>query len=279
MPTSPPIITLTSDFGLRDAYVATVKGVILSVCRDAVIVDVTHQVPAQDVAHGAFVIADAYDSYPSDAVHVCVVDPGVGTGRRAVALVTPRGLFVAPDNGLLTRVVAKLLAQASVDLSTQDPGFLPVPPGCKAYVLQEPKYWRSTVSNTFHGRDVFAPVAAHLANGVKPANLGVETDVLVALPEQLPEILFNSVKGAVVYVDSFGNLITNIAGEAIGQGEAVVEVGGRRIEGPVRTFADTDGLMALVGSFGFLEIALRDGSAAAELGVRVGETVRVSLVS
>jgi S-adenosylmethionine hydrolase len=279
MPTSPPIITLTSDFGLRDAYVATVKGVILSVCRDAAIVDVTHQVPAQDVAHGAFVIAEAYDSYPNDAVHVCVVDPGVGTGRRAVALVTPGGLFVAPDNGLLTRVVAKLLAQASVDLSTQDPGFLPVPPNCKAYVLQEPKYWRSTVSNTFHGRDVFAPVAAHLANGVKPANLGAETDVLVALPERLPEILFNSVKGAVVYVDSFGNLITNISGEAIGQGDALVEIGGRTIEGPVRTFADTDGLMALVGSFGFLEIALRDGSAAAELGVAVGETVRVSLAS
>ena len=279
MPTSPPIITLTSDFGLRDAYVATVKGVILSVCRDAAITDVTHQVPAQDVAHGAFVIAEAYDSYPNDAVHVCVVDPGVGTGRRAVALVTPRGLFVAPDNGLLTRVIAKLLAQASVDLSTQDPGFLPVPPGCKAYVLQEPKYWRSTVSNTFHGRDVFAPVAAHLANGVKPANFGAETDVLVALPEQLPEISFNSVKGTVVYVDSFGNLITNIAGEAIGQGDAVVEVGGRKIEGPVRTFADTDGLMALVGSFGFLEIALRDGSAAAELGVAVGETVKVSLAS
>jgi S-adenosylmethionine hydrolase len=277
MPSNPPIITLTSDFGLRDAYVATVKGVILSICRNAAIVDVTHQVPAQDVAHGAFVIAEAYDSYPNDSVHVCVVDPGVGTGRRAVALVTPGGLFVAPDNGLLTRVIAKLLAQASVDLSTQDSGFLPVPPGCRAYVLQEPEYWRSTVSNTFHGRDVFAPVAAHLANGVKPANLGAETDVLVALPEQLTETSFNSVKGAVVYVDSFGNLITNIAGESIGQGEAVVEVGGRKIEGPVRTFADTDGLMALVGSFGFLEIALRDGSAAAELGVAVGETVRVDL--
>jgi S-adenosylmethionine hydrolase len=279
MPANPSIITLTSDFGLRDAYVATVKGVILSICRDAAIVDVTHQVPAQDVAHGAFVIAQAYGSYPDDTVHVCVVDPGVGTGRRAVALVTPRGLFVAPDNGLLTRVLADLLAQAWVDLSTQDPGFLPVPPGCRAYVLQEPKYWRSTVSNTFHGRDVFAPVAAHLASGVKPANLGAETDVLVAILESPPEVSFNSTKGTVVYVDSFGNLITNIAGETIGQGDAVVEVGGRKIEGPVRTFADTDGLMALVGSFGFLEIALRDGSAAAELGVAVGETVRVSLAS
>ncbi len=277
MPTSPPIITLTTDFGLRDAYVGAVKGVILGVCRDAMIVDVTHHVPAQDVVHAAFVIGAAHRDYPDDAVHVCVVDPGVGTGRRAVALVTPRGRFVAPDNGVLTRVVARLLADSSADLSHQNPGSLPVPVGCQAYVLEEPKYWRNPVSNTFHGRDVFAPVAGHLAKGIRPTNLGGETDVLVALPQTAPLIESNEILGAVVYVDSFGNLITNIVGEAVGQREAVVEIVGRSIEGLVRTFADTDGLMALVGSFGYLEIALRDGSAAAELGVSVGETVTVGL--
>ncbi len=152
-----------------------------------------------------------------------------------------------------------------------------MPVGCQAYVLEEPKYWRNPVSNTFHGRDVFAPVAGHLAKGIRPTNLGGETDVLVALPQTAPLIESNEILGAVVYVDSFGNLITNIVGEAVGQREAVVEIVGRSIEGLVRTFADTDGLMALVGSFGYLEIALRDGSAAAELGVSVGETVTVGL--
>lgn len=276
MPANLPIITLTTDFGWRDAYVGSIKGVILGICRNAAIVDLSHEVPPQDIAHGAFLIGAAHRDYPADAVHVCVVDPGVGTGRRAVALITPAGSFVAPDNGILTRVVATLLAESGADLSDQGPGFLPVPPDCHAYVLENQKYWRQPVSNTFHGRDVFGPVAAHLVKGVKPSNLGSETEVLVALPEPSVEVGFDSVEGAVAYVDSFGNLVTNIKGDAIGRGEAVVDIAGRLIEGPVRTFADTDGLMALVGSFGYLEIALRDGSAADELGAAVGEPVRVT---
>ncbi len=287
MPSNPPIITLTTDFGLRDAYVGAVKGVILGICRGATIVDITHQVPAQDVAHGAFVIDAAYRSYPDDTVHLCVIDPGVGTGRRAVALITPRGSFVAPDNGVLTRIVLSLAEGTSVDLSSPvpgnggpgnvGPGSLPVPAGCQAYLLEDAKYWCSPVSNTFHGRDVFAPVAAYLATGVKPASLGPETDVLVALPQSIPEVSSHSVNGEIVYIDSFGNLGTNISGDAIARGEVTVKIGGRAIEGPVRTFADTDGLMALVGSLGYLEIALRDGSAAAELGVALGEPVSVRL--
>ena len=277
MPSSPPIITLTTDFGWRDAYVGSVKGVILGICRDATIVDLTHHVPAQNVAHGAFVIAAAHRTYPNDTVHVCIVDPGVGTGRRAVALITPVGRFVAPDNGVLTRVVGALLTEAEIDLTQLEPGFLPVPPGCQAYVLEEPRFWRHPVSNTFHGRDVFAPVAAHLAKGVKPSDLGGKTEVLVALPDPPPEVSFDVVRGMVTYVDSFGNLVTNIPGDSIAQGEAVVEIGGRRIEGPVRTFADTLGLLALVGSFGYLEVALRDGSAAENLAVGVGEPVTVTL--
>jgi S-adenosylmethionine hydrolase len=292
MSSGPPIITLTTDFGLRDAYVGAVKGVILGICRGATIVDVTHQVPGQDVAHGAFVIDSAYRSYPGDAVHLCVVDPGVGTARRAVALITPRGRFVAPDNGVLTRILLSLAEETSGDISNPSPGnvghgdarlgnpgpgFLPVPVGCQAYVLENPKYWRSPVSNTFHGRDVFAPVAAHLAMGVQPTSLGPETDALVALPQTEPERTPDSIAGEIVYIDSFGNLLTNISGDAMARGDAIVEIGGRAIEGPVRTFADTDGLMALVGSLGYLEIALRDGSAAAELGVAVGEPVNVRL--
>jgi S-adenosylmethionine hydrolase len=289
-PASPAIITLTTDFGLRDAYVGAVKGVILSICRGATIVDITHQVPAQDIVHGAFVIAAAYRTHPGDAIHLCVIDPGVGTGRRAVALVTPRGRFVAPDNGVLTRILVSLAGETRVSLNNPVPGnrgpdnrgqgnlrSLPVPPGCQAYVLENPKYWRHPVSHTFHGRDIFAPVAAHLAMGVPPASLGTETDVLVALPQPVPQVSSEAITGEVAYVDSFGNLVTNISGDSLREGGAIVKIGGRPIDGPVRTFADTDGLMALVGSLGYLEIALRDGSAAAELGVAAGEPVSVRL--
>ncbi len=276
MPTSPPIITLTTDFGWRDHYVGAVKGVILGICRNATIVDLSHHVPAQDVVHGSFVIGEAHRSYPDDTVHLCVVDPGVGTDRRAVALITPYGRFVAPDNGILTRVIGALWNESRADLSSSDPGLVPVPEGCQAYVLDEQSFWRHPVSNTFHGRDVFGPVAAHLAGGVETAALGSQTNVLTVMRGPSPRALRGSIEGAVIYVDSFGNLVTNIDGESVGTRPLVVNIAGRRVRGPVRTFADSEGLIALVGSFGYLEVALSGGSAARELGIDIGEPVSLS---
>ena len=276
MPTSPPIITLTTDFGWRDHYVGAVKGVILGICRNATIVDLSHQVPAQDVVHGSFVIGESYRSYPNDTVHLCVVDPGVGTDRGAIALITPYGRFVAPDNGILTRVVGSLRDESEVDACSSGPGLVPVPEGCQAYVLNEPSFWRHPVSNTFHGRDVFGPVAAHLARGVEQAALGSPTEVLTVMHGTPPRFLPGSIEGAVIYVDSFGNLVTNIAGESVGTRPLVLSIASRRVEGPARTFADSEGLMALVGSFGYLEVVLCGGSAASDLGVDVGEPVSVS---
>ncbi|MDD9995553.1 MAG: SAM-dependent chlorinase/fluorinase [Dehalococcoidia bacterium] len=276
MPTSPPIITLTTDFGWRDHYVGAVKGVILGICRNATIVDLSHHVPAQDVVHGSFVIGESHRSYPNDTVHLCVVDPGVGTDRRAVVLITPYGRFVAPDNGILTRVVGALRDESEAYVCCSGPGLVPVPEGCHAYVLNEPSFWLHPVSNTFHGRDVFGPVAAHLARGVEPADLGSPTEVLTVMRGTPPRILPGSIEGAVIYVDSFGNLVTNIAGESVGTRPLVLSIARRRVEGPARTFADSEGLMALVGSFGYLEVALGGGSAASDLGVDVGEPVSVS---
>ena len=276
MPTSPPIITLTTDFGWRDHYVGAVKGVILGICRNATIVDLSHHVPAQDVVHGSFVIGEAHRSYPNDTVHLCVVDPGVGTDRRAVALITPYGRFVGPDNGILTRVVRALWDKGRAYPASRDPELVPLPEGCQAYVLDEQSFWRHPVSNTFHGRDVFGPVAAHLARGVEPAALGSPTDVLTAMQGPPPKVLPGSIEGAVIYVDSFGNLVTNIAGESVGTRPLVLNIAGRRVRGPMRTFADSEGLMALVGSFGYLEVALSGGSAARELGIDTGEPVCLS---
>ncbi len=273
MAARPPIVTLTTDFGSRDHYVGAVKGVILGICRDAAIVDISHEVPAQDVTHGSFIIGEAHRTFPPDAVHLCVVDPGVGTDRRAVALITPRGRFVAPDNGILTRVLGPLPPGCFPAGS----GWLAVPEDCSAYVLEEPGLWRHPVSATFHGRDVFGPVAAHLARGLDPSELGPSTDRLAALPEPAPRISGASIEGRVVHVDSFGNLVTNIPGEAVEGRGAVVEIAGIRAAGPVRTFADGEGLIALVGSFGYLEVALSGGSAAARLGVGTAEPVNVTL--
>ena len=279
MSTSPPIITLTTDFGWRDHYVGAVKGVILGICRNATIVDLSHDVPAQDVVHGSFVIGEAHGSYPNDAVHLCVVDPGVGTDRRAVALITPIGRFVAPDNGILTRVLRALCGGRGAEPSPSDPGLVPVPEGSRAYVLNEQSFWRHPVSNTFHGRDVFGPVAAHLASGVEPTALGSETDVLTVMQGPATRTLPGSVEGEVIYVDAFGNLVTNITGESVGARPLVLSIAGRRVDGPARTFADSEGLMALVGSFGYLEVALNGGSAARELAIGIGAPVRVSFGS
>lgn len=273
MHVSGPIITLTTDFGTRDHYVGAVKGVMLGICPSAVLVDISHDVPCQDVAHGSMVIGNAHGSFPPETVHLCVVDPGVGTDRRAVALITPRGSFVAPDNGILTRVIAAL---PGGPVEGMGGGAAPVPEGCRAYELSEPRFWRHPVSDTFHGRDVFGPVAAHLAAGTDPSELGSPVDRLTVIPEAEPGEHAGSITGSVIYVDTYGNLVTNVpAGSVAGRG-LVVSVAGRRIEGPVRTFADGQGLIVLVGSFGYVEIALNGGSAARELGVGVGARVTIT---
>jgi S-adenosylmethionine hydrolase len=272
-----PIITLTTDFGWGDAYVGAIKGVILTICRDAMISDVSHGVPPQNVGHGAFLINAFYSEYPADTVHLCVVDPGVGSNRRAVALITPMGRFVAPDNGLLTRVIESLLSVNELDICRDGTDVLPVPSGCQAYSLEEPKYWKDAISTTFHGRDLFAPVAAHIATGVNPANLGPKIDSIFALPEIPLSNSLSMIEGEVAYIDSFGNLITNIPKDAIGKSLLVVEVAGREIEGIVTKFADCEGLMVLIGSLGYLEVALRDGNAAAELKAHVGQSIKVRL--
>ena len=277
MPSRPPIVTLTTDFGRSDHYVGAVKGVILGICREATIVDISHDVPAQDITHGSFVIGEAHRSFPVDTVHLCVVDPGVGTDRRAVVLITPRGKFVAPDNGILTRVIGSSPGPPAPSPVQAGTTSVPVPVGASAYVLSKPDLWRHPVSATFHGRDVFGPVAAHLARRLDPSEVGHPTDHLEGLVEPVPMISGGLIEGQVVHVDSFGNLVTNIPGNAVAVRKAVVEVASVRPNGPVRTFTDAEGLLALIGSFGYLEVALNGGSAAALLGVGAGEPVTVFL--
>ena len=271
---SAPIITLTTDFGTRDAYVASMKGVILAINPDASIVDLSHQIRPQDVAQAAFVLGTVYNYFPADTIHV-VVDPGVGTSREALLLTAPQGLFLAPNNGVLTYVLKEQGAGGERWGAFMEPLSVPVPPGCAAYALAEPRYWLHPVSSTFHGRDVFAPVAAHLSLGVSPGDVGRPLHRVLCFNVPEPESRGGVLIGRVVHVDHFGNLITNIAGKGLPGGELQIEVKGQRIKGLSPSYAQGGHLLAIIGSHGYLEVSVQEGSAAATLGADIGDQVSV----
>ena len=257
------IVTLTTDFGLRDAYVAEMKGVMLGIAhasgRVLQLVDVTHDVERHDITEGALAIEAAAPFFPTGTVHLAVVDPGVGTARRGLAVAADGHLLVGPDNGLFT----PFLADA----------------GWRAFEIAEPDFRLPRVSRTFHGRDLFAPAAAHLALGLDPSRLGpaVSDPVRLAWPEV--RAVAGAVAGAVVHTDRFGNLITSIHARWVEPLDAtvIIRVGGREVS-LAGTYADlpVGRPGALVGSGGRLEIAVREGNAATLLRARRGTPVVVS---
>ena len=275
----PPPIVLTTDFGTSDPYVGVIKGVILTINPQATIVDLTHQIQPQNLQQASFILGTSHRFFPTGATHVVVVDPGVGTDRRALLVETPAARFLAPDNGVLSHVLEEYL-----EAPPAETGRVAVPPGCAAYELTNPEYWLHPVSNTFHGRDIFAPVAAHLSLGVAPKELGQPVADLVWLPLRQSQREARGIRGEVIIADHFGNLITNIPAEWLAKAKEVkVEVKGRIIPRISRTFHDDSSqpeeeLLALVGSHGYLEIAIRDGSAARSLSAAVGEPVVVSFL-
>ncbi|HEY9750564.1 MAG TPA: SAM-dependent chlorinase/fluorinase [Allocoleopsis sp.] len=256
------LVTLLTDFGLSDIYVGVMKGVMAQVNPGVRVIDLTHEVPPQDIGAARFCLMNAYPYFPPGTVHVAVVDPGVGGARRAIAIELEDGFLVGPDNGLFGGVLSQHRAIAAVELTNAE-------------------FWRSgQLSSTFHGRDLFAPVAAHLASGVALQALGVAIDLasLVQLPIPGYRSEGNRVWGSVQYCDRFGNLITNIPGGAVeGQAWAIV-VGEREIAG-VLSYSDRDPgvLLALVGSHGWVEVAVKEGSAEAQLQLQVGDVVEVLL--
>ncbi|MBI4409937.1 MAG: SAM-dependent chlorinase/fluorinase [Gemmatimonadetes bacterium] len=250
-------ITLLTDFGTADGYVGAMKGVIASIAPEAVVDDVAHDLPPGDVRAAAWTLARYWRLYPAGTVHVAVVDPGVGSERRALAASCDGRLLLAPDNGVLTRVFDEAPPAALVS-------------------IEDRRHLREPVSATFHGRDVFAPAAAHLARGLPVADLGpaVRDPLLFQVPPPSREA--DSIHGEVVHVDRFGNLITNIPGEWCAGG-AAVRVGQDTVGAVRRTYSDVvpGEALALVGSAGLLEISVRDGSAAERLGVGRGAAVEV----
>ena len=273
--TALPIATLTTDFGTADGYVAAMKGVMLGINPGLALVDVSHEVPPQNVPHGAFVLAEAVRYFPAGAVHLAVVDPGVGGRRKPLLLVTPDASYVAPDNGLLTHALARYGSAHVPRAEWLSPIRAPLPPGCRAFELANPRYRLPEVSQTFHGRDVFAPAAAHLSTGVPPEEFGPLVAEVIWLNVPPPAEGDGEIEGCVVHVDRFGNLISNIGLDDSRAGGVVVEMEGLRVEGLSRSYEEADGVLAIVGSHGTVEIAVRDASAARQLGAGVGARVRV----
>ena len=240
-------------------------------------VDLTHQVAPQNVSQGAFALGVSYRYFPAHAIHVAVVDPGVGTTRRPVLVQTPDGAFVAPDNGLLSRVLDNYLPGTSAAS-----GPVSVPQSVRAFHLTNPEYWLHPVSSTFHGRDIFTPVAAHLSLGVAPEQMGEPTGVLEYLPVPPPRVDAEGIRGEITYSDTYGNLISNIPQQLIeGRNINEVRIRGRSIARLSRTFNDAPdaGLVALVGSHGYLEVAVPNGNAAATLLAGPGEPIAVTLAA
>lgn len=265
----PPVITLTTDFGLSDSYVAQLKGVIIGINPRVRIVDISHSVLPQQMLQATYLTQTAWPYFPSGSVHLAVVDPGVGTDRRSIALETPQGVFVGPDNGVLSAALPD-------DVRPDRPGRIPLPDTVRAFEISSPQYMLDHVSNTFHGRDVFAPVAAHLALGVAPEELGPPVSEVFTLPAiQATKLVDGTFEGTVIHIDHFGNIISDIRSQDLPEGGFSVEAGTGRLRGPVCTYAELDGPGALVGSSGYLEIAVPNGSAARLLDVQIGAPVRL----
>ena len=256
-----PIITLTTDFGQQDGYVGAMQGVILNICPTATLTTISHDIPPQNVQAAAFVLYQAFGYYPPHTVHCVVVDPGVGSKRRAIAVRTNHGIFVGPDNGVFSLV----LGAKGINV-------------LEAVTLTNPEYQLSRVSATFHGRDVFAPAAAFIASGVPLAKFGPSAINLVRLNYGRPDQQKIDTS-RIIHIDRFGNLILDLTAHDIDLPEQVAfAVGNREIKSLSFTFADVaEGqLLAYTGSTrDHIEIAVRNGNAARELGLHIGDTVDV----
>ncbi len=259
-----PLATLLTDFGWSDPYVPAIKGVILSICPRANLVDITHDIPQGDVLRGAFVLAQAAPLFPPQTVHVVVVDPGVGTERRILAARFAGQVFLFPDNGIITLIAERGGMEAIYTVSNTQ--LLP----------------DRSVSATFHGRDIFAPIAANILNGLDIRHLGPEPKTYKTLEIPSPHLGDSGIVGQVLYVDHFGNLISNIPLELVRQaskqiGAARVICGGRDVGAVQRTYgmAESGALVALINSMSLLEVAVNGGRASDVLGAAVGTEVRL----
>lgn len=265
------IITLLTDFGTRDYFVGAMKGAILSISAQSNIIDITHEIAPQDIRSAAFTLAAYYKNFPRGTIHLAVVDPGVGSARRAILLVTQDYFFLAPDNGLLSFIFDKAEGGENAPLPARG---LP-PRRFRVFELTNEKYFAENVSRTFHGRDVFAPIAAHLSNGVEPEELGAEIEDFVRFEVVKPKQISQSeTEAEIIHIDRFGNLVTNLKAVDL-PAKFVLEINQKRIGKHQRFYAEAEKgeIFSIIGSEGFVEISAFRDSAEALLKAQVGQKV------
>lgn len=272
------VITLTTDFGTGDAYVASMKGIILSINPKAVIVDICHSIEPQNVLQAAFMLHTTCRYFPEGTIHLAVVDQGVGSQRKAIILKTPKALFVSPDNGILSYVIDEMDKKPTspATQTAADPEPRKLSTRLEAVAITNQDFWHQPVSTTFHGRDIFAPVAAHLSLGIPVKKFGDSLSYVYAFPIPQP---YNNTKGnlmgRVLYIDNFGNLVTNVRSSDLPAGKIKLTIGKQQIHGISRFYAEKEGLAAIIGSSGYLEISLKNGNAAAFLGIKTGDEIKL----
>jgi len=272
------IITLTTDFGYDDAYVAALKGAILSTNPEANIIDISHSIEPQNILQASFILGIAYRYFPKQTIHVAIVDPGVGSERQGVIMKTPSALFVAPDNGILSYIIDDLFLVENRSLTEHAQGLKEIvfKSGLEAVTITDPRFWRHPVSPTFHGRDIFAPVAGGLSLGISIYEFGEKIRSLHVLSIPKPTVdPDGNLIGLILHIDHFGTLITNIKNNELPGKDVLIEVAGHRIQGISDHYAQNEGVLAILGSSGYLEVSLRDGSAYDFLGTVVGDEIKV----
>lgn len=268
MSATAPLITLLSDFGLKDPYVAEMKAVIVTICPNARIIDISHMIEEFNVRMGAFVLASAAPYFPERTIHVTVVDPGVGTKRRALLVQTNRAFYIGPDNGVLMLAAKKSQIR-------------------HVFTLSNPEFMLPAVSATFHGRDVFAPAAGYLASGESPEKFGPEIEDYIVPSFAQPGLRAKHLVGEIMHIDNFGNVITNVSTDDLVKGS--IKMGERLVIRHKNKsyyanlsiaygYAEPRSLLALIGSHGFLEIAVNQGNASRKLRMKTGDALTLRAV-
>ena len=268
-------IALTTDFGLSDPYVGVMKGVIAGINPDARVIDISHQVQPQNIFHGSMLLATSYSYFPPGTIHLAVVDPGVGTDRAPVIVVTPEAYFVGPDNGLVSGILQKYMSQVEVKN-----GQISVPEQCMALKITRSDLFLKPLSKTFHGRDIFAPIAAYISLGTSVDSLGTRVEKVVSNAIYPVTHADGRIIGSVVYIDHFGNLITNIENVMLEAfSDVTVQIGDNvtflRDIFNETGFPQQNDMIALPGSNGYLEIALPNGNASLTFKISAGAEVTV----
>jgi S-adenosylmethionine hydrolase len=277
------VITLTTDFGSSGAYASLIKGAILSINPRAILIDVTHEIALGDIFSASYILGTLNGYFPKGTIHVAVVDPGVGSSRTALVIDMGSQFFVGPDNGLVSNLhhaAGKVSSTQKQENRMSDAGTR-TPALWKIYKLNRPEYWNHPVSPTFHGRDIFAPVAAHISLGVHPSNMGSLTSDLIVLKSSVPRKNGSIVSGNVIHIDRFGNIVSNVTEHWVegDRSTAKIHVGELTVVGIDQYYSEKhNDFIVLVNSAGYLELAYSGKSAADILNARIGQPFNLELV-